>query len=176
MGFSILVTISSLLGLLFCFRKASSLLPRNLNIQLQRFGQNSSSSNGAGRRGPIALSDDDLVGATGIEWEDIEAQLHGDDDEEGRDQEEEMDDMASRPLKPMSRQDRYLDDEDDEEGEELSSNVNVNRRYLDDDYEDEDDDGDANNKATGSEAARRKGESTESQKDGLFKLDDADSD
>ncbi|KAG0012124.1 hypothetical protein BGZ80_000189 [Entomortierella chlamydospora] len=141
-----------------------------LRIQLQRFGQNNS-SNDVGRRGPIALSDDDLVGATGIEWEDIEAQLHG--DNHGEDQEEEMDDMTSRPLKPMSRQDRYLYDDEDEEGEEMSSNVNVNRPYADDEGED---DGDVNHEGTNSEAALREGESTESQKDSLFKLEDADSD
>ncbi|KAF9159845.1 hypothetical protein BGX20_002772 [Mortierella sp. AD010] len=150
--------------------KASSLLPRNLSIQLQGFGQNSN-NNGVGRRGPIALSDDDLVGATGIEWEDIEAQLQG--DGHGEDQEEEMDDMASRPLKPMSRHDRYLDDDEDEEGEEMSSNVNVNRPYTDDDDEDG---GDANHEGTNPEATFREGESTESQKDSLFKLEDADSD
>ncbi|KAF9117206.1 hypothetical protein BGX27_000055 [Mortierella sp. AM989] len=131
------------------------------------FGQNNS-GNGTGRRGPIALSDDDLVGATGIEWEDIEAQLR-DDDEEDQDREEEMDDMASRPLKPMTGQDRYVDD-DDEGGEELSSNVNG--RYRDDRYGD--DNGDEDGEAAGSEQ-RKKAGSTVGQKD-LFKLEDADSD
>ncbi|KAF9198346.1 hypothetical protein BGZ49_000849 [Haplosporangium sp. Z 27] len=172
MGFSIFITVCSLLGLLFCFRRASMLLPRNLNIQLQRFNQDSD-SNGIGRRGPIALSEDDILGATGLEWEDIETQLNEDDEE--RDQEEEMDDMASRPLKPMSSQDRYVDD-DDEEGEEMSSNVNINnRRYRDNDDNDDNDDavegeGEINENP---EVTSGKGAA---QKDSLFQLEDGDSD
>ncbi|KAF8979852.1 hypothetical protein BGZ46_004947 [Entomortierella lignicola] len=163
------IMMCSLLGLLFCFRRASMLLPRNLNIQLQRFNQDSN-SNGIGRRGPIALSEDDLLGATGIEWEDIETQLNEDDEE--RDQEEEMDDMASRPLKPMSSQDRYVDD-DGEEGEEMSSNVNINsRRYRDnDDNDDNDAEGEGENE--NSEVTSGKGAA---QKDSLFQLEDGDSD
>ncbi|ORZ14854.1 hypothetical protein BCR41DRAFT_381050 [Lobosporangium transversale] len=158
MGFSVIVTICSLLGLVFCFRRASTLLPRNLNIQLQLFGGDNSDRNGLGigRRGPIALSDDDLEGATGLEWEDLEAQFHGegyedgldggdgDGDEDGNEyHEEEMENMTagSRLLKPISRQNRYLDededDEEEEEGQEMMGGVNA--RYRDDDEEDNSD-------------------------------------
>ncbi|KAG0313067.1 hypothetical protein BGZ99_009099 [Dissophora globulifera] len=185
MGFSILVTVCSLIGMLFCFRRASRLLPRSLNIQLQMFGQNSTNNPG---RGPIALSDDDLVGATGLEWEDLEAQLRDDDDDDenddnvhgGRvrergedydDQDDEMDDMA-RPLKPMSRKDRYLDEDEDDngEGQELS-NVTVKGRYRDDEDENEDEDDDEDEEFHDFvESAGDK------KRDTLFKLEDGDSD
>ncbi|KAI8347911.1 hypothetical protein B0O80DRAFT_463995 [Mortierella sp. GBAus27b] len=166
MGFSILVTVCTLAGLLFCFRRASQLLPRNLNIQLQMFGQNNNDNQG---RGPIALSDDDIAGATGLDWEDLEAQLHDDIDDEENIQDEELQDMASRPLKPMTRSDRYLDDDDDEEnqGQELSS-VHATSRYRDDD------DGDTDDVDNDSAARSKAGQGTEgtSQQANPFKLDD----
>ncbi|KAF9183349.1 hypothetical protein BGZ51_002732 [Haplosporangium sp. Z 767] len=70
------------------------------------FGENNSSHPG---RGPIALSDDDLIGATGVEWEDLEAQFQG---ENGDD---EADIAIARPLKSMSKQGRYTDDIVEEE-------------------------------------------------------------
>ncbi|KAF9540019.1 hypothetical protein EC957_004721, partial [Mortierella hygrophila] len=90
---------------------ASSLMPRSLTIPLQMFGgQNSSNS---ATRGPIALSDDDLEGATRIDWDELDAQFEGLGDGDG----EEL--VAAggggRLLKPMTRQARYLDD-DDEDG------------------------------------------------------------
>ncbi|KAF9438552.1 hypothetical protein BGZ76_006934 [Entomortierella beljakovae] len=150
---------------------------------LQMFGNNNN-NNGAGRRGPIALTDDDLVGATGIEWEDIEAQLRdgedediimddSDDDDDYEDQEE-LQDMASRPLKPINSKDRYLDDDDeDDEGEEMTSQVN--QRYRDDD--DDDDDGAHAGNSTGeSNILQNQAGIDENQKDPAFKLDDGDSD
>ncbi|KAF9144350.1 hypothetical protein BGX30_013058 [Mortierella sp. GBA39] len=111
MGFSIIITICSLAGLLFCFRKASSLMPRSLTIPLQMFGGQNSSNSAA--RGPIALSDDDLEGATRIDWDELDAQLEDLGDEGG----EEL--VAAggggRLLKPMTRQGRYLDDDDENE-------------------------------------------------------------
>ncbi|KAG0070838.1 hypothetical protein BGZ89_012337 [Linnemannia elongata] len=90
---------------------ASTLIPRNLTIPLQMFGgQNSSNS---ATRGPIALSDDDLEGATRIDWDELDAQFEDLGGEGG----EEL--VAAggggRLLKPMTRQARYLDD-DDEDG------------------------------------------------------------
>ncbi|KAK3842729.1 MAG: hypothetical protein J3R72DRAFT_125805 [Linnemannia gamsii] len=116
MGFSIFITICSLAGLLFCFRRASTLLPRNLTIPLQMFGQNNNNST---TRGPIALSDDDLEGATRIDWDELDAQFE-DIDEDGY-----VGGRASgasgavggQVLKPVTRQARYLDDNEDDEGE-----------------------------------------------------------
>lgn len=172
-----------LVGLLFCFRRASKLLPRNLNIQLQMFGQSDNSNNPG--RGPIALSDDDLAGATGLEWEDLEAPLRNGDFGDDEDvQDEELQDMASRPLKPMKRQDRYLDnDEDDDNGDEESpgqelSSVLVAGRYQDDEDENgEDTDGGS---AARSKIVHGKTEPEEAMllgqaKDSPFKLDDGDS-
>ncbi|KAF8940273.1 hypothetical protein BGZ58_007164 [Dissophora ornata] len=177
MGFSILVTVCSLIGLLFCFRRASRLLPRNLNMQLQMFGQNNRNAQG---RGPIALSEDDLAGATGIDWEDLEAQLQEDEEEgEERGQGEEMDDMT-RPLKPMTRNVRYMDEEE-EEGQELSS-VSFRGRYRDDDEDDEDANEDefhdfvesAGSKAPDSGGRPEESERKATQKDTPFSLEDAD--
>lgn len=181
------MTVCTLVGLLFCFRRASKLLPRNLNIQLQMFGQNDSSNNPG--RGPIALSDDDIAGATGLEWEDLEVPLRDEDfDAEEIVQDEELQDMASRPLKPMKRSERYMDndedddDNDDEEnqGQELSS-VHVTSRYRDDEDEDADDvdsDSAARSKTVHGKTGSAEPEGPLSQgqaKDSPFKLDDGDS-
>lgn len=176
---SILVTVCTLAGLLFCFRRASKLLPRNLNIQLQMFGQ-SDAGNTPGR-GPIALSDDDLAGATGLEWEDLDAQLHDDEydineeEEEEDAPDEELQDMASRPLRPMKRPERYHDNDDGDEdhaeedqGQELSSFTGGAGRYRDDG--DDDDALDAQGKAVASE-----GPLSQRPKDSPFQLDDEDS-
>ncbi|KAG9072043.1 hypothetical protein KI688_006265 [Linnemannia hyalina] len=90
---------------------ASSLMPRNLTIPLQMFGGQSSSNSAT--RGPIALSDDDLEGATRIDWDELDAQFEdlGDEDSE----ELVAGGGGGRLLKPMTRQARYLDD-DDEDG------------------------------------------------------------
>ncbi|KAF9585599.1 hypothetical protein BGW38_001621 [Lunasporangiospora selenospora] len=138
MGFSIAITVFSLLGLLYCFRRASTLLPRGLNIPLQIFnGGSGASGDRLSRRGPIALSDDDLHGATGLDWEDVDAQLeedglifrdgHDDDndavdlclgeDEDGDSIDESEEVAASRPLTNMSRKKlglgvRFKDDEE----------------------------------------------------------------
>ncbi|KAG0361634.1 hypothetical protein BGZ54_009029 [Gamsiella multidivaricata] len=169
------------MGLIFCFRRASKLFPRNLNIQLQMFGQNNNDSQSPGR-GPIALSDDDLAGATGIDWEDLEGQLGDEDGNDDNDEEEEMDDMVGgsgglgegRPLKPMKRLERYLDGDDDEEqeGQELSD-VRVtssSSRYHDDD--DDEEEGAAHLKTPRGSDTQEGGRI---QKDALFKLEDADS-
>jgi hypothetical protein len=74
-------------------------------------GQNSRSN---ATRGPIALSDDDLEGATRIDWDELDAQfedLNGDDGEELQ-----AAGGNGRLLKPVTRQARYLDDDGEEDG------------------------------------------------------------
>ncbi|KAF9574121.1 hypothetical protein EC968_007373 [Mortierella alpina] len=135
MGFSITITVLTLLGLLFCFRRASMLLPRNLSIQLQMFGQNNDNDNST--RGPIALTDDDMTGATGLDWEDLEAQLQ--DEEET----EELEDIqpVSRAQRPK-KQVRYADDIDGDEDAAkpltMSSSGPGGRFTVEDDSSDED--------------------------------------
>ncbi|GJJ72839.1 hypothetical protein EMPS_05197 [Entomortierella parvispora] len=121
MAFSVLVTVCTLLGLLFCFRRASRLLPRNLNIQLQMFKESLSGgggldrNGGAGARGPIALSEDDLEGAVGIDWEALDeeflredGEIYNDDVEERHAVEDDDDELAL-----SSR--AFEDDPEDEE-------------------------------------------------------------
>ncbi|KAF9953139.1 hypothetical protein BGZ65_004853 [Modicella reniformis] len=146
------------------------------------FGQNDSSNNSG--RGPIALSDDDLVGATGIDWEDLEAQLHDNDGEDDT-HDEELQDMASRPLKPMKRSERHLNnngenDDDYSEFQELSS-IPATGRYRDAGGADDDVDNNtvARSKMGRGETALSEPEGDATQrraKDSPFKLDDADSD
>ncbi|KAG0289056.1 hypothetical protein BGZ96_007291 [Linnemannia gamsii] len=115
MGFSIVITICSLAGLLFCFRRASALIPRNLTIPLQMFGGGGGQSNrSSATRGPIALSDDDMEGATRIDWDELDAQFE---DLNGNGGEElQAAGGSGRLLKPVTRQARYLDDDGDEDG------------------------------------------------------------
>ncbi|KAI1320689.1 hypothetical protein EDD11_010223 [Mortierella claussenii] len=146
------------------------------------FGQ-SNSSHTPGRRGPIALSDDDLVGATGLEWEDLEAQLYdGEIDAEEHQQNEyegeEMGDMTTaRPLKPITGRDRYLDDDEEDEeneGQELSGGVNA--RYRDDDDDDDDDAkvGETSGEETSEGKLSKSKPSAAQKKDMLFQLEDTD--
>ncbi|KAF9907907.1 hypothetical protein EC991_010420 [Linnemannia zychae] len=134
MGFSILITICSLAGLLFCFRRASTLLPRNLTIPLQMFGQNNNSSSST--RGPIALSDDDMEGATRIDWEELDAQFEDMGNASGTGGSERM-------LAPVTRQARYLDDDEEADGEAQPFRTsgfegNDDAPFLDDDEDDVD--------------------------------------
>ncbi|KAF9934801.1 hypothetical protein FBU30_000095 [Linnemannia zychae] len=120
MGFSIVVTICTLAGLLFCFRRASALMPRNLTIPLQMFGQSSDLT-----RGPIALSDDDMEGATRIDWEELDAQfvdLDGDDESSVTNGDAE-DDAGARLLNPVKKQTQYLDNDD------VDDDLNVGEPY-----------------------------------------------
>ncbi|CAO3563107.1 unnamed protein product [Mortierella alpina] len=193
MGFSITITVLTLLGLLFCFRRASTLLPRNLSIQLQMFGQNGDNSSA---RGPIALTDDDMTGATGLDWEDLEAQLHDEEDLE------ELEDIqpTSRAQRPK-KQVRYADDVDvdGDAAKPLTTTVfrsGATERYTDDHDEsgDEQDssipyrvavEDDRVNTAkeparTEMDEARTESDETllqeeTAQKDDSFKLDDTDS-
>ncbi|KAF9089199.1 hypothetical protein BGX29_012173 [Mortierella sp. GBA35] len=170
MGFSIFITVCSLAGLIFCFRRASTLIPRNLTIPLQMFGGQGSSSNST-QRGPIALSDDDLEGATGIDWEELDAQLedvHGEDGEEMLVAEGEGGGVGGRLLKPVTRQARYLDD-DEEEEEGQGQNVGYKTTEAEEEDDDApfvDDDEDLEAEAVQSEGLK---------KDRLFKLDDEES-
>lgn len=77
------------------------------------FGGGGQNSRGSATRGPIALSDDDMEGATRIDWDELDAQfedLGGDDGEELQ-----AAGGGGRLLKPVTRQARYLDDDRDED-------------------------------------------------------------
>ncbi|KAF9214854.1 hypothetical protein BGZ59_002844 [Podila verticillata] len=116
------ITALSLLGLLFCFRRASTLMPRNLSIQLENMfsGQNGGVR---ARRGPIALSDEDLAGATGIDWDELEDHAV-DRTVIALDSDEEVDEgqELQEGTGPFAQ---YTEDEDDEE-EEGAYHVSVN--------------------------------------------------
>ncbi|KAF9122780.1 hypothetical protein BGW39_009491 [Mortierella sp. 14UC] len=159
MGFSILVTICSLTGLLFCFRRASTLLPRNLTIPLQMFGQNNSSSS---TRGPIALSDDDMEGATRIDWEELDAQFEDMGDASGTG-------GSGRMLTPVAKQARYLDDDEDDDGE--GQPFRTSGFEGDDDAPFLDNDEDDVNEQLETEDTSGK----TAKEDGLFNLDDEES-
>lgn len=125
------------------------------------FGGQNSSNNAT--RGPIALSDDDLEGATRIDWDELDAQFE---DLEGEDGEELVAaGGGGRLLKPVTRQAQYLDDDDedgnqdDEEPYRMSSgagDAGNDAPFVDDDEELE-----AEEEAPGKDA----------KKDRLFKLD-----
>ncbi|KAG0052747.1 hypothetical protein BGZ83_002151 [Gryganskiella cystojenkinii] len=119
MAFSIAITVGTLLGLLFCFRRASKLLPRNLNIQLQLFKENlTGNGRSAGsqeRRGPIALSDDDLEGATGIDWEALDEEFLREVGDGVETYEDEDADAEEHPARVSNEQGRR---EEEGEGEE----------------------------------------------------------
>ncbi|KAF8942710.1 hypothetical protein BGZ47_006200 [Haplosporangium gracile] len=166
MGFSILITICSLAGLLFCFRKASTLIPRSLTIPLQMFGGQNSGSNAT--RGPIALSDDDLEGATRIDWDELDAQFE-DLGDNGGGEELTAARGGGRLLKPMTRQTRYLDDDDEDgsqDGEPYRMNTGVEDEENDAPFVDDDEELEAE--------AALPGKVTK--KDRLFKLDAEESD
>ncbi|KAG0210114.1 hypothetical protein BGX28_009655 [Mortierella sp. GBA30] len=107
------------------------------------FGQASDANNS---RGPIALTDDDLEGATGLDWEDLEAQMQGVEEEQ-----EEMEDMestrveesAAKPLKSASKkQVRYEDDDENDAAAQLLKPMSGQKggRYKYDDGHGESDD------------------------------------
>ncbi|KAF9964251.1 hypothetical protein BGZ70_006718 [Mortierella alpina] len=158
------------------------------------FGQNNDNSSA---RGPIALTDDDMTGATGLDWEDLEAQLH--DEEEDLEELEDVQPLgkAQRPKKQV----RYADDvdADGDAAKPLTSTMSTSEptgRYTDDNDESGDDqdqsspyrvvveDGRVN---TGKEPARTENDEARTdsdetllheatvQKDDSFKLDDTDS-
>ncbi|KAF9949891.1 hypothetical protein BGZ72_008344 [Mortierella alpina] len=196
MGFSITITVLTLLGLLFCFRRASMLLPRNLSIQLQMFGQDNNNSNA---RGPIALTDDDMTGATGLDWEDLEAQLHNEEDvEELEDIQPLRQRQEGRTQRPVTKRVRYADEDADEDAAKpLTSSSGLGGAYTDDNDESEDDGGHSTapyrveveeervpttKKPERTELQEARTDSDETllqeettQKDDLFKLDDTDS-
>lgn len=122
------------------------LMPRNLSIQLENMfsGQDGGVRT---RRGPIALSDEDLAGATGIDWDELEDHavdrtviaLDSDEEEDGQDEGQELQEGTG----PFSR---YTEDDDDEE-DEGAYHVSVNLPETSKDspfqLDDQDDDNDA---------------------------------
>ncbi|KAG0275172.1 hypothetical protein BGZ95_009107 [Linnemannia exigua] len=178
MGFSILITVCSLAGLLFCFRRASTLLPRNLTIPLQMFGQNNNSST---TRGPIALSDDDLEGATRIDWDELDAQFEDVDEDGyvgGRVGGGASGAGGGQVLKPVTRQARYLDDDEDEEGEGgvqpfRTTGLGGGDSENGNDAPFLDDEGDDDSEELGVEVDSAPGKAVK--KDRLFSLDDEES-
>ncbi|KAF9150372.1 hypothetical protein BG015_007822 [Linnemannia schmuckeri] len=68
-------------------------------------------------RGPIALSDDDLEGATRIDWDELDAQFENLSDN-GSGEELVAAGGGGRLLKPMTRQTRYLDDDDEDNSQD----------------------------------------------------------
>ncbi|KAG0357915.1 hypothetical protein BG005_002980 [Podila minutissima] len=140
------ITVLSLLGLLFCFRRASTLMPRNLSIQLENMFSGQDGGVRA-RRGPIALSDEDLAGAQGLDWDELEDHsldrtviaLDSDEEENEQDEGQELQE-GTRAFAPYTED----DDEDAQEEEEGAYNVSVNvpERQEDSQFQldDEDDD------------------------------------
>lgn len=87
------------------------------------FGQNNDNSSA---RGPIALTDDDMTGATGLDWEDLEARLHDEEDPE------QLGGGAQRPKKQV----RYADDADEDAVKPLTAaSSELEGRYTDDNDE-----------------------------------------
>ncbi|KAF9411265.1 hypothetical protein BGZ94_001391 [Podila epigama] len=127
--FQTVITIVSFAGLLYCFRRASTFMPRNISIQLENIFTGHSDGR---RRGPIALSDEDMAGATGIDWDELEeagldgtaTALDNDDSEDGEQDEEDSEDegqelQESRRGTAFSR---FRDDHDrDDDAEENHS-------------------------------------------------------
>ncbi|KAF9301868.1 hypothetical protein BGZ74_006168 [Mortierella antarctica] len=140
------ITVLSLLGLLFCFRRASTLMPRNLSIQLENMFSGQDGGVRA-RRGPIALSDEDLAGAQGLDWDELEDHsldrtviaLDSDEEENEQDEGQELQE-GTRAFARYTED----DDEDAQEEEEGAYNVSVNvpERQEDSQFQldDEDDD------------------------------------
>ncbi|KAG0028732.1 hypothetical protein BGZ81_004460 [Podila clonocystis] len=141
------ITVLSLLGLLFCFRRASTLMPRNLSIQLENMFSGQDGGVRA-RRGPIALSDEDLVGAQGLDWDELEDHsldrtviaLDSEEEEDEQNDGQELQE-GTGPFAQYTE-----DDDEDAQEEEGAYNVSVSvpERHEDSQFQlDDDDDDDA---------------------------------
>lgn len=121
------------------------LMPRNLSIQLENLFSGQDGGVRA-RRGPIALSDEDLAGATGIDWDELEEHavdrtviaLDSDEEEDEQDEGQELQEGTG----PFAQ---YTEDDDDEEEEgayHISVNVPETSKDSPFQLDDEDDDND----------------------------------
>ncbi|KAG0226158.1 hypothetical protein BGW42_003900 [Actinomortierella wolfii] len=152
---STIITIVTLVGLWYCFRRASTLFPRAISIPLDNFMQGQRSR----RRGPIALDDDDWRDAEVLEEglfveDNVDDNEHDDDDEDYdhvndhhnnnnhryRSYNHETgtrDDGGSRPLLPVTTADTQrfsleIEGEEDEDDEEVEQDRRVLGRKEED--------------------------------------------